>query len=153
METNHPQEPEDANNVDSTAADASKLAQSLMPNAEFLKIDNIKKEYFTYDGRISRFHFWKCLVPIILASIVLSILAGILAAISSFLGMIVMPFSLALSIMAIGPWIKRLHDRNKPGIMILVSFIPILGFLYLIYECGIQESENENNKYGEAPIA
>lgn len=47
--------------------------------------------------------------------------------------------------------IKRAHDRGKSGWWVLISFIPVLGFIWWLIDLGIFEGEQGPNKYGPDP--
>lgn len=46
---------------------------------------------------------------------------------------------------------RRLHDTNKSGWLQLLSFIPIIGNIPLIYWLGFEKGDEEENKYGINP--
>lgn len=43
--------------------------------------------------------------------------------------------------------IKRLHDRGKSGFWLLLSLIPIIGWIWLVIECGFLKGTLFPNKY------
>jgi uncharacterized membrane protein YhaH (DUF805 family) len=47
--------------------------------------------------------------------------------------------------------VKRAHDRGKSGWWVLISFIPIAGFIWWLIDLGILEGEKGPNKYGPDP--
>jgi uncharacterized membrane protein YhaH (DUF805 family) len=47
--------------------------------------------------------------------------------------------------------IKRWHDRGKPGVMVLVNFIPIVGGIWAFIECGCLRGTNGPNTFGDDP--
>jgi uncharacterized membrane protein YhaH (DUF805 family) len=47
--------------------------------------------------------------------------------------------------------VKRWHDRDKSGWMVLINFIPIVGFLWTFIECGFLDGTPGPNKYGPSP--
>lgn len=52
-----------------------------------------------------------------------------------------------LSLLMIPTYVRRLHDRNKSGLFMFLAFIPILGGLYLLFDCGFGSSVDVGNKY------
>ena len=46
--------------------------------------------------------------------------------------------------------IRRLHDTGKSGFFYLVTFIPMVGGLILLFLCSV-DSEQNNNEYGPSP--
>ena len=49
--------------------------------------------------------------------------------------------------------VKRWHDRGKSGWMVLVNFIPIVGGLWALIECGFLSGTPGPNQYGQDPLA
>ena len=47
---------------------------------------------------------------------------------------------------------KRWHDRDKPGWMILIAFIPF-GSFWILIECGFLSGTPGPNRYGNDPLA
>lgn len=43
--------------------------------------------------------------------------------------------------------VRRFHDRNKTGLWTLISFIPLIGPLWLTIECGFLASEDADNRF------
>jgi uncharacterized membrane protein YhaH (DUF805 family) len=81
--------------------------------------------------------------------VIFSILAaipilGILFRLASFL------FSLATIIPSITVGVRRLHDTNKTGWLMLLGLIPIAGIIILIVWT-VQEGTPGSNKYGPNP--
>ena len=46
---------------------------------------------------------------------------------------------------------KRYHDRNKPAVWFLVVFVPIIGPLWQVIECGFLAGSPGGNAYGADP--
>ncbi|UVK53551.1 DUF805 domain-containing protein [Mesorhizobium sp. AR02] len=47
--------------------------------------------------------------------------------------------------------IKRYHDLNKPGVWLLLTFIPIIGPIWVTIECGFFAGTSGDNDYGPPP--
>ncbi|MFT6862889.1 MAG: uncharacterized membrane protein YhaH (DUF805 family), partial [Akkermansiaceae bacterium] len=47
---------------------------------------------------------------------------------------------------------KRWHDRGKSGWMILVNFIPLVGGIWALVECGFLSGTPGPNQYGPDPL-
>lgn len=112
------------------------------------------KNYANFEGRARRKEFWSftliyvllflpvyvfLLTAVMAENTVLLIISSILFAIVT-LGMIIP--NLAVSV-------RRLHDVNKSGWTLLLSFVPVLS-LYLLY-LNILEGTNGTNDYGKDP--
>ncbi|MGZ5341123.1 MAG: DUF805 domain-containing protein [Solirubrobacterales bacterium] len=104
--------------------------------------------YVKFDGRASRPAFWWWLLFVVLVSIAANIIdAGIFE--GTVLTWIV---GLALFLPGLSVSIRRLHDTNRTGWWVLISFIPIIGFIVLLIFY-IQESDPGENQYGPPPAA
>lgn len=105
---------------------------------------------FKFDGRINRGKFWLGVVIIWGFFAVLALLAFALDS-----GALWTLYWVAL-IAAIWPslaiYIKRWHDRGKSGWWMLVAFIPLIGSLWLLIECGFLAGDDGPNEYGPDPL-
>ena len=59
-------------------------------------------------------------------------------------------YSLAVLIPTIALSVRRLHDTDRSGWLMLLLFIPIIGWLVLLYFF-VQDSQSITNEYGENP--
>ncbi len=100
--------------------------------------------YVRFGGRASRPAFWWWLLFAILVAVAVSAMDGtifeesMLLTIFVWLGLILPSLSVA---------IRRLHDTSRSGWWILISMIPILGFIVLLVFC-LQKSDPGANTYG-----
>ena len=126
---------------------------------------------FSFEGRLRRRDFWLCVLGLWVAQWVLQSLAMALffppvpmtvsvapdaayavwgnwwsrmGPASALIGCILLWPQLAISI-------KRLHDRGKTGLWILLVFIPILGWLWLLVDMGFLDGTPGPNKFGPSP--
>jgi uncharacterized membrane protein YhaH (DUF805 family) len=106
---------------------------------------------FSFEGRINRAKFWAGVVVI---WIVMAVLAAIAYGVDSS-GFWVVYYIVAIA--AIWPslaiYIKRWHDRGKSGWWVLIVFIPLIGSLWLLIECGFLRGDDGANEYGPDPLA
>lgn len=117
--------------------------------------------YFDFSGRSRRMEYWMFQLFIVLVYIAWFILLAISAgggdlesAGSNVLGGILV---IALVIFALGTVIpnlavtvRRLHDTDHSGWWILISFVPIIGALVLLYFTLI-EGTRGTNRFGPDP--
>ncbi|HLY77843.1 MAG TPA: DUF805 domain-containing protein [Caulobacteraceae bacterium] len=47
--------------------------------------------------------------------------------------------------------IKRWHDRDKSGVWVFINFIPLVGGIWALIECGFMDGTMGPNKYGPSP--
>ena len=120
-------------------------------NLYFLEI--LKTKYFQPDGRARRKEFWMFQLFIFISVLALSIVAGILSAISDTLGMLLFAVIgigyLGLILPAITLNIRRLHDIGKSGWWLLISLIPFGSIVLLVFAC--LDSQPGENQYGPNP--
>ena len=106
-------------------------------------LDNVMNRYAAFDGRTSRREFWHYVSIAFMISIALNILSAIpyLGAIFSLLSLLI---SLALLLPGIGIAIRRMHDIDQSGIMVLIP-------LYNIY-LACQPGTPRTNRFGPEPV-
>ena len=113
-------------------------------------LGGLMRRFLSFSGRATRAEWWAInlagWIPFIIAWAVLPHGYDPGLAISAL-------FAAVLAIMS---WItivcsiRRLHDRNKHGAWFLLNFLPLVGGLWLLIECGILPGTNGSNKY-DAP--
>lgn len=118
---------------------------------------------FSFQGRINRAKFW--LVHVVMWVVVLVVFGATLgsAAVSSdpqaalqSVGLVGGLILLVVYILAL--WIglaiaaKRWHDRNKSAWWILIVFVPVVGGLWYLIECGFLKGTTGPNKFGSDPL-
>ncbi|MCF6195431.1 MAG: DUF805 domain-containing protein [Emcibacter sp.] len=105
-------------------------------------------KYFTISGRACRSEYWYYVLFIILVSFGLMMVSMIIP----FLAMLGMVFSLATIIPSITVAIRRLHDIDRSGWWLLISFIPLIGTIVLLIFFVKQGTEGPND-FGDDPLA
>lgn len=111
-------------------------------------LDTIKNRYADFNGKATRSQYWYFVLFYVLLSIVLVLidtfvvnpLLGMNIQEASQGGILQMVFALALIIPTIAIGVRRLHDIGKSGWWMLISLVPIIGFLVLIFFF-VQESK------------
>ncbi len=111
-------------------------------------------KYTTFSGRASRSEFWYWVLAVVLLAIIVALIDAMIIVpalgldpydpsssqpLSALLGIVLFLPGLAMVV-------RRLHDIGKSGWWVLISLIPLLGILVLIYFY-IQPSEGPND-YG-----
>lgn len=125
---------------------------------------DFKQLLFSFDGRIRRTHYW---LGNIGAGLVGGLIVGVIILATGGMGamagrgaggpLAMIGGLLCLVVYAVLIWInlallaKRWHDRDKGAIMILIIFIPIIGGLWTLVECGFLDGTQGPNKYGPSP--
>jgi uncharacterized membrane protein YhaH (DUF805 family) len=98
------------------------------------------RKYTDFTGRASRPEYWW----FILAYAIIAVVAGLL---HRFVYIVVV-LVFVLPLLAVGA--RRLHDIGKSGWFLLLSLIPVVGGLVLLYFM-VQPSQPEINAYGPPP--
>jgi uncharacterized membrane protein YhaH (DUF805 family) len=95
-------------------------------------------KYAVFNGRAGRSEFWYFVLFGALVGLVANILDNVVGM------MLFSPLAnLALLLPNLGVSVRRLHDIGKSWKWILLAFIPVLGWIYLIY-LYIQPSSGPN---------
>ncbi len=121
---------------------------------------------FGFKGRLSRPGYWEVLASIVLIDVALLLgrmaiadggLPGGLGPQSPFCQVLLRaaPWAIVIftawSLLAAG--VKRLHDRGRPGALMLVALIPVIGWLWLLIDLVFLEGTEGRNRYGRPPHA
>lgn len=112
------------------------------------------RNYATFSGRARRKEYWYF---VLFYMLIFFVLWGIDSATGTAgetkdWGLLSGIFSLAMLIPSIAVGVRRLHDTGRSGWWLLLSFIPLVGALVLIFFM-VQDSESQTNAYGPSPKA
>ncbi len=99
------------------------------------------KNYINFEGVDSRPQYWYFILFHF-------IFCGVLGIIDSILGfdLFIYLYGLVVFIPSLAIAVRRLHDIGKSGWWLLISLIPIIGYIWLIILFATK-SKPENNKY------
>jgi len=112
---------------------------------------DLKKFYFSPEGRVNRKQFWLWLVlPLTVVGI---LLAFVDVATGNYnpeldIGLLSGIFALLSLIPSVIVYIKRFHDRDKSGWWLLIGLIPIIGAIWLLIELGFLAGTPGPNRFG-----
>jgi uncharacterized membrane protein YhaH (DUF805 family) len=71
---------------------------------------------------------------------------------NDFLFLVVLAVSLiAIAVINICSTVKRYHDRGKSGWWYFMSFVPLIGGIWQLIECGFCSGNDGDNDYGPPP--
>jgi uncharacterized membrane protein YhaH (DUF805 family) len=110
---------------------------------------------FSFNGRIRRSQYW-------LYGLGVGVAGGVILAVLSMLmqnggAMVFVGGILALIVYVVLVWVglalsvKRWHDRDKSWVWIFIGFIPIVGAIWALVECGFLDGTPGPNKFGPSP--
>jgi len=123
----------------------------------------MKDLLFGVHGRVNRAKFWLVALGIfVLEVIIFAVLGGTtamstdpqqaMANIGPVAGVVLFVFGVVALWISIAVAIKRYHDRNKSGWWVLIVFVPIIGGLWYLIECGFLRGTPGPNDYGPDPL-
>ena len=102
------------------------------------------KKYFVFEGRASRSEYWWFQLIVSPSYFISEVLDNEVS--FFFLGI-----TLFTLIPAISAGVRRLHDTNKSGFFLLISFIPIIGGLVVLFLL-IPVGTKGKNRFGPDPL-
>jgi uncharacterized membrane protein YhaH (DUF805 family) len=112
----------------------------------------VLQRYAKFDGRAGRAEFWWYFLANWLLFAVLGIVTVIAFAIATALGWLftvaIIGLSLVVIIPSIAVAIRRLHDTNKSGLWLLITFIPFGSIVLIVFYA--MEGTNGPNDHGAA---
>ena len=97
-------------------------------------------------GRIGRGGFWLRHVLVLPVALFLCISAE--QVVGRPLGLVA---ALATTLFLVSTWGRRLHDRGRSALWLLLAALPVLGALFLLVECGLLRSRPDAERFGTAP--
>ena len=99
------------------------------------------QHYADFSGRARRKEYWMFVLFNFIISFVMSLL-----------GLVVLSwiYTVAVFIPSLAVCVRRLHDIGKSGWWLLISFIPLIGLIWLIV-LFVQDSQAGSNEWGANP--
>lgn len=121
-------------------------------------IDNFKwvvqQNYANFEGRARRSEYWYFVLGQILLSIAVNVVAAVLASVSDSLAIIgslaLLAISFGLLVPSLAAGVRRLHDTDKSGWMLLLGLIPLVGGIILLVFMATDGTRGPN-QYGPSP--
>jgi uncharacterized membrane protein YhaH (DUF805 family) len=114
----------------------------------------VLNKYAVFEGRARRKEYWFFMLFNVLISMVLGIFDRLLGNFDPLSGVGFFGFIYMLGIMIPGlaVSVRRLHDSGRSGWWLLMSLIPVIGSLVLLYFM-LCNSDTGSNQYGASPKA
>ena len=109
----------------------------------------VLKKYAQFTGRSRRKEYWEFFLVNIIISAVLSALF-IVPKIGMIFAVVSLLYSLAVIIPGLALCVRRLHDVDKPWTWIFISFVPLIGSIWLIVLLA-KKGTIGDNKFGADP--
>ena len=111
----------------------------------------LKKKYLNFDDRARRSEYWWFALFGWGVSIALSVLDNLLFNNASNYGIFSTIWGMAILLPYLGVGVRRLHDLDKSGWWLLISLIPIIGVIVLIFWF-VQQGTRGQNRFGADPL-
>lgn len=117
---------------------------------------DMSNAFFSYQGRFRRRDFWLySLFLWLLSTVFLFLFGGDSHGMSllrpyRFEGVGLVGFVAWLGVLyaTFAVQVKRWHDRNKSGWWVLIALVPVIGWLWVLIECGFIEGTRGDNRFG-----
>lgn len=104
-----------------------------------------------FKGRLGRAHFAWTVLAYFAVAVVLNILAAVLSSVGDSLGALVGIVAIivyvAMLVIGIGVSIRRYHDLDWSGWLVLLSFVPFVNFVMLLIQL-FKAGTPGNNRFG-----
>ena len=110
-------------------------------------VDVLRNKYADFNGRARRAEYWYFVLFNFLIGTVIGLVVGLIG-----LDWLSYIYSLALFVPGMAITVRRLHDVGKSGWWLLISFVPLIGAIWLIILL-VKEGDHGNNAYGVDPRA
>ena len=133
--------------------------------ANWPKGRSLLRFFFSFDGRINRSMFWLYWAIYIVTSLLMDRLITLTTLQPGATGPAVSGMTEGLVVLIGAVWaiaifwsylavhVKRWHDRDKSGWWVLIGFVPIIGFIWTLIECGFLKGTEGDNRFGPDPLA
>ena len=123
----------------------------------------MKDLLFGFHGRANRAKFWLVALGIFVIEVIIFAALGGTTAMSTDpeqamanlgpgVGIVLFVFGIVALWISIAVAVKRYHDRNKSGWWVFIVFVPIIGGIWYLVECGFLRGTPGPNDYGPDPL-
>ena len=111
---------------------------------------SLAAQLFTTSGRASRPFFWGTLAGFWLVASALGAVGKLLPEWAKLvIGGLVTPLLFVLVIVQVRRW----HDLDKSGLWVFINFVPCVGMVWTLVECGFLPGTPGPNRFGPDPDA
>jgi len=111
------------------------------------------RRYADFQGRSRRKEYWMFVLGVVVVAIVLSFIEaalGLSGMVFGLYGPLTALLVLAIIVPGIAVQVRRFHDQDKTGWLVLLGFIPIVGGIILLVFM-LLEGTKGPNQYGPDP--
>ena len=111
----------------------------------------LKEKYYNFNDRAQRSEYWWFALFACGVTIVLSVLDNLIFNNASGYGIFSTIWGVAILLPYLGVGVRRLHDLDKSGWWLLISLIPVVGFIILVFWF-VQQGTGAQNRFGADPL-
>ncbi len=111
---------------------------------------NWKWFLFSFEGRINRKPFWLFNLAVFALYVMVQLVVGGKLTFKQNTASAIYNLVVLWPVLAVS--VKRWHDRDKSGWWQLINFIPIIGALWALFEVGLLEGTEGENRFGSDPL-
>lgn len=113
----------------------------------------------SFEGRINRAKYWAGVAVLFALAIGATLIDGLLGLSTGLtvdgesIGILSLIVGLANIYFGFALYAKRWHDRDKSGWWSLILLVPVIGWLWMLIECGFLAGTAGPNRFGPDPLA
>jgi len=111
----------------------------------------LKEKYIDFNGRARRSEYWWFALFTWAGTIVLSFIDNLVFGVDASVGILSSIWGLAILLPSLAVGVRRLHDLEKSGWWLLLSLIPLIGFLVLLFWF-VKQGTDGQNRFGADPL-
>jgi uncharacterized membrane protein YhaH (DUF805 family) len=122
----------------------------------------IRDLLFNFRGRANRAKFWIAALGLLVVDLIALLGSDVAMAhnrqeaftvIGSLAGIALVVVLAVVAWISLAVTVKRFHDRDKSGWWVLIVFVPVIGGLWYLIECGFLRGTDGHNSFGSDPLA
>jgi len=106
------------------------------------------KKYATFSGRARRSEYWL----FVLFSMIIAALLSVVDYLLESPGILAMIFGVVILLPYLAVGVRRMHDTNRSGWWLLITFVPAIGSIWLLVLM-VLDSTPGDNLFGANPKA
>ena len=110
----------------------------------------VLNKYAVFHGRARRSEYWYFFLFNLVVLVVLAILDAAIRKMTGIgMGMLGTIYGLAVLTPGVAVTVRRLHDTNRSGWWVLLSLVPLVGLVLILFL--VQDGETAPNRFGSNP--
>ncbi|MCA9847945.1 MAG: DUF805 domain-containing protein [Dehalococcoidia bacterium] len=110
-------------------------------------VQSVLQNYANFNGRAMRSEYWWWVLFTVLGAFAVSFVELALG----LGGILTLVWSLGTFLPGLSVLVRRMHDRGYSGWIVLVTLIPLLGILFLLFQW-VMPGDDVTNQYGDPPV-